>query len=124
MIYQDFINLTKCIFQCLPPTWYLHVDMHMFIISPLLLFGLWKLGYLFMPVLVAVIGAVNYSVYELARDNKFDLNPLHIDYFQKLYVKTHTRFSTWILGVMLAYIIFRHKEAKRKISTVSLVIGV
>lgn len=93
--------------------------MHMFIISPVLLFALWKLGYLFMPVLVGILSVVNHSVYELARDNQFDLHPLHVDYFQKLYVKTHTRFSTWILGIMLAYIIFRHNESKLRLSKVS-----
>lgn len=92
----------------------------MFVVSPILLFGLWKLGYLFMPLLAAVIGAINYHVYEIAQDNRFDLQPLHLDYFQKLYVKTHCRLSTWIFGIMLAYIIYRHRETGRRLSMVRL----
>lgn len=102
-------------FQCLSATWYQHVDVHMFVASPIFLYGFWKFGYKFLPVVFAVLGVSNYVVYRTARAYEFDLISLPVIYFEKIYVKTHARLSTWMFGLVLGYVLYRRQNIPERI---------
>lgn len=56
--------------QCLGHTWYLSVDMQLFIASPPIIYLLWRYKYKFAPVLVAVaLGVIGLTVYIFVEHN-------------------------------------------------------
>lgn len=70
---QTFTRIYKAgLFQCLTHTWYLSVDMHFFIISPLILLPMVRYGkkisYVLVPILVLITTGyimVIFYVYDL-----------------------------------------------------------
>lgn len=73
-----------------------------------------------LPVLIVVMGISNYVVYQTVMEYGFDLFSLPVVYFEKIYVKTHARLSTWLFGLILGYIIHQRKTiAPIKVGNVS-----
>lgn len=63
-----------------------------------------------------------YQVYQVMLANEFDII-IMMDFTYKLakniYAPTYLRYSTWLMGVILGYILYRKKETPSKMSTVS-----
>uniref|UniRef100_A0A336LYM1 CSON006111 protein n=1 Tax=Culicoides sonorensis TaxID=179676 RepID=A0A336LYM1_CULSO len=110
---------TNCDEPCMPVTWYLNVDMHLHIISPILLFALWKFGYKCMPVIVSLVLYSIYQVYQIAMHYEiniatmFELTSLVA---MKIYCPTHVRYGTWLIGITLGYVLYKKKETPSTMS--------
>lgn len=106
----------------MPVTWYLNVDMHLYIISPILLFALWKFGYKCMPVIITLVLYSMYQSYQISVQNEFNL-AMVLDFPAvftiKMYTPVYIRFASWLIGVTLGYIFYSKREKPSQISTVS-----
>lgn len=106
----------------MPVTWYLNVDMHLYLLSPILLFALWKFGYKCIPVIVSLLLYSIYQVYRIVLDNKFNMAMMlnfSLDVASKFYVPTHVRYPSWLIGVTIGYLLYRKRETPSTMSTVS-----
>ncbi|KAL5292653.1 hypothetical protein ACFFRR_011433 [Megaselia abdita] len=105
--------------MCIPQTWYLAVDMQLFIISPVILVCLYKWGKKFVPVIV-LAGALSIGcVYGIYIKNNFRQviavnDKENSDRMAKTYYVTHTRYTIWLMGILFGYILtqFKNKEVK------------
>ncbi|KAL5292654.1 hypothetical protein ACFFRR_011434 [Megaselia abdita] len=103
---------------CVPQSWYLAVDMQLYLISPLILLGLYKWGKKFIPVLVVAsalsIGCVYATYIKYDFTDVLSINDMDNDRSNKTYVVTHTRYTIWLMGVAFGYILtqFKNKEVR------------
>jgi peptidoglycan/LPS O-acetylase OafA/YrhL len=87
--------------------------MQLYILSPLLVWPLWKYGKKFLPVLgvllwLWVITLFTYFVY-----GEYHMSILaNDDRLMQTYTATHTRYGPWLIGILLAYLL-RHQESRR-----------
>lgn len=120
--------------QCLGHSWYLSVDMQLFILSPLILIPLWKWGRYTLSVIFVLIflsmGCVFGTFYinkyslkllqgynsmtSILTDNKIDVYFYSggigdMDRMKKIYYPTHTRMGAWLVGVVLGYILHSYR---------------
>lgn len=97
--------------QCIGPTWYLMVDMQLFILSPLLIYPLWRWRNKFIwivPVLILSSMICMFTLYVINHYRGFGIlisGGNEDDIFGKTYVTTHTRFGAWGVGVVVGYIL-------------------
>uniref|UniRef100_A0A0P5Y8E9 Nose resistant to fluoxetine protein n=1 Tax=Daphnia magna TaxID=35525 RepID=A0A0P5Y8E9_9CRUS len=113
-------------------TWYLACDMQMFWISPLLIYPLWRskrAGILWAvgSLLVSLaISATLFVVYDLPA-TIFWLRPsdvLKIDaYADKHYVQTSARFPSYLIGILLGWLLYKTKDQKIHINKCLVVTG-
>ncbi|XP_062550333.1 nose resistant to fluoxetine protein 6-like [Armigeres subalbatus] len=119
---QNYVNSDQI---CLGHSWYLSVDMQLFLISPLLIYPLWKWGkIMFIPVglliLTSVISSfVMFMVYNLPGSVLItDINRDSLTY-----VPTHTRMGAWMVGVITGYIFHRNRSATVRLRKSRVVLG-
>ncbi|GFR32796.1 nose resistant to fluoxetine protein 6 [Trichonephila clavata] len=123
---------------CMGWSWYLANDMQFFVISPLLLIPLlrWpKIGYLLIGVFFCIIFGSNFFItykYNLSAGlgtiveqsaNVTDFLSRWTDYFDLLYMKPHTRMGPYLVGIVLAYYIYKSQKDSRKLSLIELTVG-
>lgn len=107
-------------FQCLNPAWSLNVDMQLFIVSPIFLFGLWKIGYAFFSICLAVIGASCFSVFQAVVKLSLNMFNVSFAYFEHIYFKTHARCGPWFVGLMMGYVLYRRHNLPSNVRKVRL----
>lgn len=119
----NFGRLTrKFIFkQCFGPSWYLAVDFQLFVLSPILIYPLWRWRNKFFFMLPVIV--VLNQVCIFATTYKYRIKPIYftgdsMDWFSKFYFVTHMRVGSWVVGIMLGYIMFQSREKKVKIPKV------
>ncbi|XP_026804539.1 nose resistant to fluoxetine protein 6-like [Rhopalosiphum maidis] len=119
--------------MCMVHAWYLACDMHFFIVGIFLTYIIWrwnKAGIVIYGILFAI------SIYIPAKsiyDNKqwgvmpyFHGNIKSLrttEHFQKVYIKSHYRITTYLVGLAAAFIYLRIKQSKLKFSLESRIIG-
>lgn len=119
--------------MCMLHSWYLACDMHFFIIGIFLTYIIWrwnKAGVCIYGVIFAV------SIYLPAKsiyDNKqwgvmpyFHGNIKNLrttEHFQRIYIKSHYRITTYLVGLAAAFIYMRIKQSKLKFSIKNRTIG-
>ncbi|XP_025406644.1 nose resistant to fluoxetine protein 6-like isoform X2 [Sipha flava] len=127
---NNYVNSQE---MCMLHSWYLACDMHFFIIGTFLTYILWrwrKAGFGIFGVMFAV------SVYIPAKyiyDNQqWGVMPYfhsHIknlrttEHFQRVYIKSHHRITTYLIGIASAYVYMQVKKSKLKFSAKSRTIG-
>ncbi|XP_021696760.1 O-acyltransferase like protein [Aedes aegypti] len=121
---QNYVHPDR---MCLPHTWYLSVDMQLYLISPLFIYLLWKFGKrsLFGPLLVALLSMA--CVFTTFMVNDFVLNPpMSPDReFQRdrlTHYPTHARMAVWFCGIVFGYLLFRTR-GKRVVSSQLILVG-
>lgn len=112
---QNYINPDE---MCLNHGWYLSVDFQLFVISPLLIYPVWKYGWKIacsLPVL-AVLSSVYVMVICMVFNLKVNTSDDDEgDFFWKLiYCATQGRMGPWLIGIFLGY--FLHNARDKKIS--------
>lgn len=138
-IWFSLLPTHKNNFQCLDWSWYLSVDFQLFILSPLLIYPLWKWGWKFfwvLPVLIFLsMGCVFASSYtndisvfvgrmwvkKKKQISWKDSSEKHFripkrgkeDWERLIYFPTHARMGPWIVGIILGYAV--HESKKRKV---------
>ncbi|XP_063927526.1 nose resistant to fluoxetine protein 6-like [Zophobas morio] len=110
---QNYVNVSN---MCVGQTWYLNIDMQLYIVSPVVLFGLWKYPKFCLPILgLCSLVFMGVSFYE-AWDNDLpailsNLYTTHAtDYQNEYYLLTHTRATPWVVGVVLGFFLFKIKQ--------------
>lgn len=112
--------------MCLPHTWYLSADMHLYCVSIVLLTIMYKkpfLGKLLICLLcVASTSLVYWSTvyHRFPWTYTFGLQNVQYSrsYFSELYVKTHMRATPYFIGLLFGDILYRRKNKKIVISQV------
>ncbi|XP_055613166.1 nose resistant to fluoxetine protein 6-like [Uranotaenia lowii] len=110
---------------CLPHTWYLAVDMQLYILSPLILIPLWKYGKRFIPV-ISMLALLSIScVFATFLYNDFRLNIAFSrnEMEKKTYHPTHARMSVWLFGVMFGYLLHKTKSSTIRLPKPILTLG-
>ncbi|CAH1381071.1 unnamed protein product, partial [Tenebrio molitor] len=109
---QNYVNLND---MCVQQSWYLDIDFQLYLISPVLLYPLWKyprVCLLFLVLCVLGFAGVSFYVawvYKLsALRTNFHGNVNN--YQNYYYFLTHTRGAPWFVGVILGYYIFKLKQ--------------
>lgn len=103
---QNYVNPSEI---CLPHTWYLSVDMQLFIVAPFVVYLMyWFNLKTILFLILSIIGCIAWTVI------------VHVDYglknlmspnkFQLAYVPTHVRFSSWMVGVIAGYIFLKYQN--------------
>ncbi|XP_012280072.1 nose resistant to fluoxetine protein 6 isoform X1 [Orussus abietinus] len=116
-------------YKCIAHTWYTSADMHYYMLSPLLIYPLWKnpkAGLLLSIVVIIAAILLQFSILVT-----YDLVGLpftfqtgngewkdHLEYY---YYPSHTRATPYILGLLLGYCIYRYKQIS--LSKTQLAIG-
>uniref|UniRef100_A0A182LXU7 Nose resistant-to-fluoxetine protein N-terminal domain-containing protein n=1 Tax=Anopheles culicifacies TaxID=139723 RepID=A0A182LXU7_9DIPT len=108
---QNYVNPQKV---CLGHTWYLSVDMQLYLVAPFLIYPLWRWGRRTLCVIVALIVASMVTVFVLFFVYHLRLSFLAVD-DERLrhvytYYPTHTRAGAWLVGVIYGYVLQRTKK--------------
>uniref|UniRef100_A0A182INL9 Nose resistant-to-fluoxetine protein N-terminal domain-containing protein n=1 Tax=Anopheles atroparvus TaxID=41427 RepID=A0A182INL9_ANOAO len=113
--------------MCFPHTWYLSVDMQLYIVAPLLIYPLWRLGRRFVPIIVILALLSISCVFATFMVNEYRLNrsaPRGDGLLaRKTYHPTHARMSVWLFGVLFGYLLHRTRAARVKLSQPLLALG-
>ncbi|XP_053699367.1 nose resistant to fluoxetine protein 6-like [Sabethes cyaneus] len=121
---QNYVNPDRL---CIAHTWYLSIDMQLYIITPLLVYILWKLGPQFVPGLAFLMLVSMACVFATFSGNDFWLTP-EMDpereqhRLRSTYYATHARMSVWFFGIAFGYFLFRTREKQVKWSPVVLTV--
>ncbi|XP_068082915.1 nose resistant to fluoxetine protein 6 [Anabrus simplex] len=126
---QNYVNNRE---MCVGHSWYLAVDMHLYILSPLILIPLWKrpkLGCGLICLLILIGWAIVFSVVYIK-----ELYPVIYPMLDSAvmlrategyYIPTHGRFMPWLIGVGLGFILHsvKNTDTKPKLTKIHLVVG-
>ncbi|KAL7028544.1 hypothetical protein ACKWTF_005887 [Chironomus riparius] len=87
---------------CLRHTWYTSTDFQLFIISPAIVYGLFKFKRKFLKIIafIIVVGQINIFVHKLS------------DIHEEFYYEAYYRFMPWFIGIMLGYNLESKQDAK------------
>ncbi|KAH8421541.1 hypothetical protein KR009_012235 [Drosophila setifemur] len=105
---------------CLPHTWYLAVDMQLYILSPLLLIVLYKWGKKAAGGVLVLMLLLSGCLFATIMTN--DYKVLFInggqlpDVQRKLYFATHTHAAPWLVGALFGYFLHRIRDTRIRIN--------
>ncbi|XP_063704130.1 nose resistant to fluoxetine protein 6-like isoform X2 [Culicoides brevitarsis] len=107
---QNYVNPYEV---CVGQAWYLSVDFQLYLISPLILYPLWKYGDKILWIILGVIFTiVTYtmliSIYKEIFVSWFLRDTA--DLYRYLYSQTHVKAMPWLIGIYLGYVLFKFKE--------------
>ncbi|XP_044728392.1 nose resistant to fluoxetine protein 6-like [Chrysoperla carnea] len=116
---QNYVNPNE---SCMIHTWYLSVDMQLYVLSPLILYPMWrwkKFAHTVIPILLLVLHISTFLiVYSKNLKLKY-LSPIEStledvhNWNTYYYSPTHTRAITWLMGVLLGHFIYNLKTPKK-----------
>lgn len=102
-------------------SWYLAVDYHLFIIAPFIVFPLWKwprAGEILLGSLALTSVLIPFWItYENRLDPTLMVYAPEVGdlatnyYFVKSYIKTHMRASSYFLGLLYGYLVYRLQQS-------------
>ncbi|XP_016976560.1 nose resistant to fluoxetine protein 6 [Drosophila rhopaloa] len=94
--------------RCLPHTWYLAVDMQLYILSPILLIVLYKWGKKAAAGILLVMLLLSACLFATIMTNDFGIlakNGGQMPEVQrKIYFATHTHAAPWLIGALFGYV--------------------
>ncbi|XP_044740250.1 nose resistant to fluoxetine protein 6-like [Chrysoperla carnea] len=115
---QNFVNADRV---CADQSWYLFVDMQLYILSPLILIPIDKwpkiAPYLFGS-LVAAFTIIPTTVAWYYDIQVISTNRVINDWNKIYYGQVHTRGGPWMIGLVLGYILFQTKHKKIRINKI------
>ncbi|KAH8272280.1 hypothetical protein KR044_006721, partial [Drosophila immigrans] len=87
--------------NCLPHSWYLSVDMQLYLFAPFLIIALYKWGKKAVAVIVILMLLLAGCLFSMMLIKGYSLNSgVQTD---KIYFATHTRASPWAIGLLFGY---------------------
>ncbi|XP_039294748.1 O-acyltransferase like protein-like [Nilaparvata lugens] len=108
--------------QCNPQTWYLAVDMQLYLLSPLILFPVYK-SRIFrrvgLPSLVLISIIISFLIsysHQIPAGSIIARDLQTMESYSTEYITTHTRFGSWVIGIGLGYLLYQAKNTKIKLS--------
>ncbi|XP_033164181.1 nose resistant to fluoxetine protein 6-like isoform X2 [Drosophila mauritiana] len=105
--------------MCLDHTWYLAVDMQLFLISPILLFALYKWGKKAAAAIAVLIVLLSGCLFATMMVNHYSLKSLDFSLQKKTYFYTHTHAAPWLIGFLYGYFVFLNKGRKFKLNWIA-----
>ncbi|KAL9695964.1 hypothetical protein quinque_015249 [Culex quinquefasciatus] len=119
---QNYVNPHQV---CLGHSWYLSVDMQLFLLSPLIVYPLWRWGprvLIAVGVLILASMGCLLSVY-LINDLRASVLDAGLLQERIAYLPTHTRMGAWFVGLFLGYVLHRIKRRTIVIPKVYVTLG-
>ncbi|XP_044254781.1 nose resistant to fluoxetine protein 6-like [Tribolium madens] len=109
---QNYFSVSE---MCIPQAWYLSVDMQLYVISPIILYTLWKYPKTCITLLCGISVAIAVATFYVAWDNQLTGLMINLygnirEYLEKYYFVTHLRATPWIFGIILGYYLFKIKH--------------
>ncbi|XP_049532610.1 nose resistant to fluoxetine protein 6-like [Anopheles darlingi] len=108
---QNYVNPTEL---CLGHSWYLSVDMQLYLCAPLLVYPLWRWGHRVLLPLGALLLTSMLTVFVLFLVYDLRLSFLAVDgerlRHRYTYYPTHTRAGAWLVGVGYGYALQRTRK--------------
>ncbi|KAF5288412.1 hypothetical protein FQR65_LT12025 [Abscondita terminalis] len=104
--------------QCVRHSWYLSVDMQLYVISPVILLLLHRkpnLGLSLISLLTVGSMAISFAItwiYNVDSNGTYTNNNRYLEIYHE---KTYTRAAPWLIGIVLGYIIYIIQERSIKI---------
>lgn len=114
---------------CFGHSWYLMADMQLYFLSPIILYPLWRLRKHAAAVVTLIFVIASSSVVYVFV--VFLINDLRVSFLSELstvreilvYTKTYTRLDSWMMGILVGYIIYRLEGKEVKLSKASVAVG-
>ncbi|XP_058814383.1 nose resistant to fluoxetine protein 6-like [Topomyia yanbarensis] len=104
---QNYVNPRN---RCLGWTWYLSVDMQLYIIAPALIYPLWRYGKRVL-IGIALLAFLSMGcVFTTFLVNDFRINQHAPDKNVLTYYPTHARMAVWLFGTIFGYILYKTKS--------------
>ncbi|XP_043653156.1 nose resistant to fluoxetine protein 6-like [Drosophila teissieri] len=106
---------------CIGHSWYLSVDMQLFILSPILLIALYKWGKKAAAGIFVLIVLLSGCLFATIMVNKYSLvlKNISIDANKDMYFATHTHATPWLTGFLFGYILHLNRGKKFQLSKVA-----
>lgn len=92
------------------------MDFQLYLISPLILFPLYKWGYKVFPFAAAATLAASLYVTIRSIQEKFNFFYRTLFWWFKLYYATHCRFGSWLIGILFGYFLFETRNKRIELS--------
>ena len=116
---NNFFNFGEA---CLGQTWYLANDMQFYILSPIIMYPIWKrpkFGIMsavtIYAILTCVIGVITYE-YKIPPSNGFPFSqPQDFDMSTHFYAAPYIRFQPYLIGILLGYYLYKTKDKEIRI---------
>ncbi|KAI9559818.1 hypothetical protein GHT06_013825 [Daphnia sinensis] len=112
--------------QCMGETWYIAVDMQLFVLAPLLIYPLWrwkKTGLILLAIVTLATLAANFAVYAiysfpptLMPSRMQEMMNLVMTYMDNYYSKPWTRAPPYLIGIWTGWYLHRVKQSKLHVS--------
>ena len=115
-------NFFKFDEACLGQTWYLANDMQFYILSPFIMYPIWKrpkygvMGAVTIYALLTIlIGTITYE-YQIPPSNGFPFSqPTDFDMSTHFYAAPYIRFQPYLIGILLGYLLYKTKSKEVRI---------
>ncbi|XP_017103734.2 nose resistant to fluoxetine protein 6-like [Drosophila bipectinata] len=108
---------------CLGHSWYLAVDMQLYILSPLILIALYKWGKKGVAGIVVAMLLLAACLFSMMVINNISLITETEDAMKKIYFSTHTRASPYLIGVVFGYFLHVKRGKSFKLNWMAVVLG-
>ncbi|KAH8312734.1 hypothetical protein KR044_012561 [Drosophila immigrans] len=113
--------------MCVNHTWYLAVDMQLYILSPIFLLALYKWGKKAAAAIFVLMLLLSACLFATMMTNKYPVNlenGVTPDEAQrKLYYATHTHAAPWLIGVLFGYFLHVNRNKSFNLNHISVWIG-
>ncbi|KAH8387904.1 hypothetical protein KR093_010285, partial [Drosophila rubida] len=106
---------------CLAHSWYLGVDMQLYVISPLLLIALYKWGKKAVAGIVVIMLLLAACLFSMMMVRDYSLQMMRDS--DKIYFSTHTRASPWIIGLLFGYFLHVNRGKTFKLNRLTVWAG-
>ncbi|KAH8356383.1 hypothetical protein KR084_009551, partial [Drosophila pseudotakahashii] len=106
--------------KCLHHTWYLAVDMQLFLISPILLIAIYKWGKKAAAGIIVLIVLLSGCLFATMMVNNYSMMKNYTYVAQtKMYFATHTHATPWLIGFLFGYFLYLNQGRKFKLSWIA-----
>ncbi|XP_017001494.2 nose resistant to fluoxetine protein 6 [Drosophila takahashii] len=111
--------------KCLGHSWYLAVDMQMFLISPLLLIALYKWGKKAAAGIFVLIVLLSGCLFATMMVNKYSMvfKQFSLNAQRDVYYPTHTHAMPWLIGFLFGYFLHLNRGRKFKLHWAAVGLG-
>ncbi|XP_050440692.1 nose resistant to fluoxetine protein 6-like isoform X2 [Adelges cooleyi] len=119
---------------CIIPSWYLACDMHFFLLGSLLTYAAWKNRKAGVGLMLTALAVSMFVPSKIIYDNKYwGSQPVYINAirdvnsepnFKGMYVKSHTRATTYLVGLLMAVLYEKLKRIEYQFSKQQLFLSV
>ncbi|KXJ72976.1 hypothetical protein RP20_CCG016825 [Aedes albopictus] len=96
--------------MCLPWTWYLSVDMQLYIIAPALIYPLWRYGKRVLTVIAGLAILSMACVLASFLTNELRLTVPDAQRYVLTYYATHARMAVWLWGLAFGYLLHKTRN--------------